>query len=66
MFVVILNEFGVDVRERFADAWRSIKADGYLADDSAERMALTREGLLRVDVLLQRFFLEKHRNVRYT
>ena len=60
------QKFGVDVRSRFADAWQSIRADGFLAEESAERIALTREGLLRVDVLLQRFFLDKHRNVRYT
>jgi len=60
------QKFGVDVRDRFAPAWQTIKADGYLAEDSADRIALTREGLLRVDVLLHRFFLDKHRNVRYT
>ena len=60
------QKFGVDVRDRFAPAWQSIKADGYLAEDTADRIALTREGLLRVDVLLHRFFLDKHRNVRYT
>jgi len=60
------RKFDVDVRSRFAPAWQSIKADGHLAEDSADRVALTREGLLRVDVLLHRFFLDRHRNVRYT
>jgi oxygen-independent coproporphyrinogen-3 oxidase len=59
-------KFGVDVRDRFADAWRSIKADGYLAETSANRIALTRDGLLRVDLLLPRFFKPEHRGVRYT
>jgi len=59
-------KFGVDIRERFADAWASIREDGYLAEFSADSVALTREGLLRVDMLLHRFFLEQHRNVRYT
>ena len=59
-------KFGVDVRERFADAWASIGEDGYLAEFSDDRVALTREGLLRVDMLLHRFFLEQHRGVRYT
>ena len=59
-------KFGVDIRDRFADAWRSIAADGFLAPGADDRIALTREGLLRVDMLLQRFFLPQHRNVRYT
>lgn len=59
-------KFGVDVRSRFADAWASITRDGYIAEFSNERIALTPDGLLRVDMLLHRFFLEQHRNVRYT
>ena len=31
-----------------------------------ERLALTREALLRVDVLLPRFFLPQHTGIRYT
>ena len=59
-------KFGVDVRERFADVWRSLQDDGHLAPAAADRIALTRSGLLRVDMLLHRFFLPQHRNVRYT
>ena len=59
-------KFGVDIAERFADVWRSIAKDGYLGPATDDRIALTREGLLRVDMLLHRFFLERHRNVRYT
>jgi oxygen-independent coproporphyrinogen-3 oxidase len=59
-------KFGADIRTRFSEAWASLKQDGYLGEFSDRRIALTREGLLRVDMLLQRFFLEKHRNVRYT
>ena len=33
---------------------------------SADRIALTREGLMRVDVLLPRFFLPEHAGIRYT
>jgi len=33
---------------------------------SSERLALTRAALLRVDVLLQRFFLPRHVGIRYT
>jgi len=59
-------KFGVDIRERFADVWQSIARDGYLAANGDDRIALTREGLLRVDMLLHRFFLPQHRGVRYT
>ena len=59
-------KFGVDIGERFAPVWQSIARDGFLASRSADRIALTREGLLRVDSLLHRFFLPEHRGVRYT
>jgi oxygen-independent coproporphyrinogen-3 oxidase len=59
-------KFGVDVAARFADAWSSLENDGYMAENTVDRIALNREGLLRVDMLLQRFFLEEHRGVRYT
>lgn len=57
---------GVDVLDRFRDPLRTLAADGFLAEASRERVALTREGLLRVDVLLRRFFLPAHVDVRYT
>ena len=61
------QKFGVDVRQRFADAWRSLADDGWLAKRAEEdRIALTRDGLLRVDMLLTRFFLPHHVGVRYT
>ena len=60
------SKFGVDIGERFAPVWQSIARDGFLASRSADRIALTREGLLRVDSLLHRFFLPEHRGVRYT
>jgi oxygen-independent coproporphyrinogen-3 oxidase len=60
------RKYGVDVRERFAPALASIASDGWLAANSPERIALTREGLLRVDVLLPRFFLPEHTGIRYT
>ncbi len=60
------RKFGVDVRDRFADAWRALDADGFLAGASPDRVALTREGLLRVDMLLRRFFKPEHLGVRYT
>ena len=60
------QKYGVDVLDRFAGALDSLHADGYLAERSVDRIALTREGLLRVDVLLPRFFLPEHAGIRYT
>jgi oxygen-independent coproporphyrinogen III oxidase len=60
------TKYGVDVLSRFAGPINSIRDDGYLADANGDRIALTREGLLRVDVLLPRFFLPEHSGIRYT
>ena len=59
-------KYGVDVLDRFADGLASLKSAGYLARADQERIALTRGGLLRVDVLLPRFFLPQHTGIRYT
>ena len=59
-------KYGVDVLDRFRDGLASLKHDGYLAELSADRIALTRAGLMRVDVLLPRFFLPEHAGIRYT
>ena len=61
-----LDKFGVDVTERFSAVWASIEQDGWLAACGRDRITLTRQGLLRVDMLLHRFFLPEHRGVRYT
>jgi oxygen-independent coproporphyrinogen-3 oxidase len=58
--------YGVDVLERFRGPLETLTADGFLAEASRDRIALTRAGLLRVDVLLRRFFLPAHVDVRYT
>ena len=60
------QKYGVDVLSRFGGAIKSLREDGYLAEASADRLALTREGLMRVDVLLPRFFLPEHAGIRYT
>ena len=60
------GKYGVDVLGRFAGELASLRADGYLSRADAEEVALTRAGLLRVDVLLPRFFLPEHVGVRYT
>jgi oxygen-independent coproporphyrinogen-3 oxidase len=59
-------KYGADVLSRFRDAFSSLDADGYLGSHTADRVVLTREGLLRVDTLLHRFFLPEHTHIRYT
>jgi oxygen-independent coproporphyrinogen-3 oxidase len=60
------EKYGVDVLSRFREALGSLQRDGYLAEATPERIALTRDGLMRVDVLLPRFFLPEHAGIRYT
>ena len=60
------EKYGVDVLGRFRDALGSLQRDGYLAEATPDRIALTRDGLMRVDVLLPRFFLPEHAGIRYT
>jgi oxygen-independent coproporphyrinogen-3 oxidase len=60
------EKYGVDVLKRFSDAIESLNADGYLAEATPDRIALTRDALMRVDVLLPRFFLPHHTGIRYT
>jgi oxygen-independent coproporphyrinogen-3 oxidase len=60
------DKYQVDVLQRFRDPLDSIAADGFIAERSEQRVALTREGLLRVDSLLKRFFLPQHSGIRYT
>jgi oxygen-independent coproporphyrinogen-3 oxidase len=60
------GKYGVDPLVRFRDQIDSLAAAGLLTSRSHERLALTREALLRVDVLLQRFFLPQHAGIRYT
>ncbi len=61
------EKYGVDVLRRFAEPLSRIKA-GRLSGgiERSDRIALTREGLLRVDVLLHGFFLPQHTGIRYT
>jgi len=68
-----MDKYGVNIQERFRDQWASLADEGYLAapggrvvSDPASFIALTRDGLLRVDTLLPRFFLPRHAGIRYT
>src|SRR5262245_23814415 len=60
------DKYTVNVLERFGDGLESLRADGYLREASEHAISLTREGLLRVDALLPRFFLPAHAGIRYT
>ncbi|MBI1826933.1 MAG: coproporphyrinogen III oxidase family protein [Planctomycetes bacterium] len=58
-------KFGVDIRMEFAEAFRSLSGEG-IATIEGDEIRLTRDGLLRVDMLLPRFFEPQFQNVRYT
>jgi oxygen-independent coproporphyrinogen-3 oxidase len=58
--------YGTRPLERFAPQLASLQAEGFLAELTPGRIALTREGLMRVDSLLHRFFLPEHTGIRYT
>jgi len=60
------EKHGLDVLGRYAEELRALAAEGYVSRADAELVQLTRAGLLRVDVLLPRFFLPRHRGIRYT
>jgi len=60
------EKYHVDVLDRFRDQLESLTAEGYLQTATDAVVALTREGLLRVDGLLPRFFLPRHTGIRYT
>jgi oxygen-independent coproporphyrinogen-3 oxidase len=60
------DKYRVNILERFGDQLESLTADGYLATATDDLVALTREGLMRVDTLLPRFFRPEHVDIRYT
>ena len=61
-----LEKYGVDVLDRFREPIESLGAAGYVATVGSDGLSLTRDGLLRVDTLLPRFFLPEHAGLRYT
>ena len=60
------NKYGVNILQRFREPLESLEADGWLTEASDRIVALNRQGLLRVDTLLPRFFLPQHTGIRYT
>jgi oxygen-independent coproporphyrinogen-3 oxidase len=59
------RKYGADILGQFREQWSALRADGHLAA-APQSITLTREGLMRVDSLLPRFFLPQHVNIRYT
>jgi oxygen-independent coproporphyrinogen-3 oxidase len=59
-------KYDADIVEQFHAQWAGLAAEGYLSEATAGAIALTRDGLMRVDSLLPRFFLPQHTNIRYT
>ena len=60
------EKYGVDILREFAAPFESLRREGYLTRADAEGVTLSRDGLLRVDSLLPRFFRPEHTNIRYT
>jgi oxygen-independent coproporphyrinogen-3 oxidase len=60
------RKYGADVLRQFDAQFRTLAGEGYLARADADRVELTRAGLMRVDALLPRFFLPQHAGIRYT
>ena len=60
------GKYGVDILAHFAEQWAGLRAEGYLSQATPDGVTLTRDGLMRVDSLLPRFFLPQHTNIRYT
>ncbi len=60
------DKYQVDILSRFRSPIDSLLSGGFLATASDDVVSLTREGLLRVDMLLPRFFRPEHLGIRYT
>lgn len=59
------EKYGEDVMARFPAELAKLEADGYFSFGEDE-IRVSREGMLQIDVLLHGFFLEHHRDARYT
>ena len=60
------GKYKVDIIRQFADQFAALRAEGHLTQADAAGVALSRDGLMRVDSLLPRFFRPEHTNIRYT
>ena len=59
------GKFGVNVLERFSSQFAELSRRGLMSEQGGW-LALTREALLKIDVILHAFFLPQHQNARYT
>jgi oxygen-independent coproporphyrinogen-3 oxidase len=59
------GKFGVNVMERFSAQFAELTRRGLMTEDGGW-LSLTREALLKIDVILHAFFLPQHQNARYT
>ena len=60
------DKYTIDILDRFREQFGSLAETGDLQTATPDIVALSREGLLRVDSLLKRFFLPEHAGIRYT
>jgi oxygen-independent coproporphyrinogen-3 oxidase len=60
------DKYKVNILAQFAEQFAGLRAEGYLTQADPEGVTLSRDGLLRVDSLLPRFFRPEHTNIRYT
>jgi oxygen-independent coproporphyrinogen-3 oxidase len=61
-----MAKYNVDILQRFNEQFASLAAEGHLSQVDQKAVSLSRQGLLRVDALLPRFFLPLHTGIRYT
>ena len=60
------EKYHVNILDQFRGQLDSLASEGYLEAAAPDLVALTRQGLLRVDTLLPRFFRPEHVGIRYT
>ena len=59
------DKYSVDPEARFPAELAALKEQGYFSIDKGD-IVVSRDGLLQIDRLLHGFFLEEHRDARYT
>jgi oxygen-independent coproporphyrinogen III oxidase len=59
------EKFGIVIAERFNQQLAELMRRGMLSEQG-DWLVLTREALLKIDVILHAFFLPQHQNARYT
>ncbi|MEN8714872.1 MAG: coproporphyrinogen-III oxidase family protein [Verrucomicrobiales bacterium] len=60
-----IEKYGENPLERFPDELKKLVDEGYFTV-SPEEITVSREGMLQIDRLLHGFFLDEHRDARYT